>query len=58
MFGNANRNLARRFISLVNVCREDKVLIVMRKKSPSLDRMFENVYISRSLANAMVGLQF
>lgn len=58
VFTSDTRNLARRFITLVDVCYEEKVRIVMRTEAEKLDDMFSKVDVSKPDASLAEGTQF
>lgn len=58
VFTSDTRNLARRFITLIDVCYEEKVRIVMRTEAERLDDMFSKVDVSRPDASLAEGTQF
>lgn len=58
VFTNDTRNYARRFITLIDVCYEEKVRIVMRMEAKQLDDMFIHVDTSVFSAETAEGLQF
>lgn len=58
VFTNDTRNLARRFITLIDVCYEEKVRIVMRMDANRLEDMFSTVDVSRYGSEVAEGLQF
>lgn len=58
IFTSDTRNLARRFITLIDVCYEEKTRIVMRTEAQELDGMFSQVDPARGLAEIAEGLQF
>ena len=58
IFTTDTRNLARRFITFIDVCYEEKTRIVMRCEAEQLDDMFSQVDSSVSFAEIAEGLQF
>lgn len=58
VFNNDTRNFARRFITLIDVCYEEKVRIVMRMEAKCLEQMFSAVDISQFAMEIAEGLQF
>lgn len=58
IFTSDTRNLARRFITLIDVCYEEKVRIVMRTEAESLDDMFSKVDVTKPDASLAEGTQF
>lgn len=58
VFANDTRNYARRFITLIDVCYEEKVRVVMRMEARKLDDMFNQVDTSAFAAEVVEGLQF
>lgn len=58
VFTSDTRNFARRFITLIDVCYENKVRIVMRLEAFNLDEMFSGVVLGGSEAEIAEGLQF
>lgn len=58
VFTSDTRNLARRFITLIDVCYEEKVRIVMRTEADNLDDMFSKVDVTKPDASLAEGTQF
>lgn len=58
VFTNDIRNLARRFITLIDVCYEEKVRIIMRMEAEALELMFSAVDVSKFAMEMAEGLQF
>lgn len=58
VFNNDTRNFARRFITLIDVCYEKKVRLVMRMEAESLEHMFRAVDVSKTATDIAEGLQF
>lgn len=58
IFDNDTRNFARRFITLIDVCYEEKVRLVMRMAADDLDVMFSQVDVTAFAAEMAEGLQF
>ncbi|PXF48459.1 Lactation elevated protein 1 [Gracilariopsis chorda] len=58
VFASDTRNFARRFITLIDVCYENKVRIVMRTDAKDLDDMFSGVRPGADHAEIAEGLQF
>lgn len=55
-FTTDTKNLARRFIGLIDVCYEEKVRLVMRTEAEDVAHMFQNVEVG--VADVAEGLQF
>lgn len=58
VFTSDTRNLARRFITLIDVCYEQKVRLFMRIEAEDLDEMFSKVDMRNEAAEIAEGLQF
>lgn len=58
VFANDTRNYARRFITLIDICYEEKVRVIMRMEAKQLDDMFDQVDVSAFTAEVVEGLQF
>lgn len=58
IFTSETRNLARRFITLIDVCYEQKVRIVMRTEAQKLDEMFSKVDVTKPDVTLAEGTQF
>ncbi|CAN8065869.1 unnamed protein product [Agarophyton chilense] len=58
VFTSNTRNFARRFITLVDVCYEHKVRLVMRMEATNIDEMFSGVTPGTDQAEIAEGLQF
>lgn len=58
VFTSDTRNYARRFITLIDVCYEEKVRIMMRMEAKQLDEMFNQIDVSAFGAEIAEGLQF
>ncbi|KAI0565552.1 AFG1-like ATPase [Gracilaria domingensis] len=58
VFTSDTRNFARRFITLIDVCYEHKVRIVMRTEATDMDEMFSGVTPGADQAEIAEGLQF
>lgn len=58
VFTSETRNLARRFITLIDVCYEEKVRLVMRTEAEQLEDMFSRVDVASGVAEIAEGMQF
>lgn len=58
VFTSDTRNLARRFITLVDVCYEERVQIVMQMEAGALDEMFSSVDVGVADVSLAEGMQF
>lgn len=58
VFTSETRNLARRFITLIDVCYEEKVRLVMRTEAERLDDMFNRVEVGGAVFEIAEGMQF
>lgn len=58
VFTSDTRNFARRFITLIDVCYEERVRLFMRMEADKLDELFAKVDVSAFGAEIAEGLQF